>query len=147
MRSEQAVAIPVWQHRAAVWVGRAVVLASVWSFVAIPLHIGAPVLVKHVDMAFDFVGIPAGHTFFHVDPHGLASICKVGRDDQISLLDEGAAGLARMGAIANALLLRTGGCSGCTLSGSCTVCRPLAKLYQDARAPLSYYCQHGRNQD
>ncbi|TDW60696.1 bifunctional lysylphosphatidylglycerol synthetase/lysine--tRNA ligase LysX [Kribbella pratensis] len=64
MRSEQAVAIPVWQHRAAVWVGRAVVLASVWSFVAIPLHIGAPVLVKHVDMAFDFVGIPAGHTFF-----------------------------------------------------------------------------------
>jgi hypothetical protein len=34
-----------------------------------------------------------------------------------------------------------------TLSGSCTVCRPLAKLYQDARAPLSYYCQHGRSQD
>ncbi|MER7251873.1 bifunctional lysylphosphatidylglycerol synthetase/lysine--tRNA ligase LysX [Kribbella sp. NPDC000426] len=64
MRSEQAVVIPVWQHRAAVWVGRVVVLASVWSFLAIPLHIGAPILVKHVDMAFDFVGIPAGHTFF-----------------------------------------------------------------------------------
>ncbi|MFD3402602.1 bifunctional lysylphosphatidylglycerol synthetase/lysine--tRNA ligase LysX [Kribbella sp. NPDC058693] len=64
MRSEQAVVIPVWQHRAAVWVGRVVVLASVWSFVAIPLHIGAPILVKHVDMAFDFVGIPAGHTIF-----------------------------------------------------------------------------------
>lgn len=55
---------PVWQHRSAVWVGRVVVLASVWSFLAIPLHIGAPILVKHVDMAFDFVGIPAGHTFF-----------------------------------------------------------------------------------
>ncbi|WP_371405547.1 bifunctional lysylphosphatidylglycerol synthetase/lysine--tRNA ligase LysX [Kribbella sp. NBC_00662] len=54
----------MWQHRAAVWVGRVVVLASVWSFLAIPLHIGAPVFVKHVDMAFDFVGIPAGHTFF-----------------------------------------------------------------------------------
>ncbi|WP_329003961.1 bifunctional lysylphosphatidylglycerol synthetase/lysine--tRNA ligase LysX [Kribbella sp. NBC_00709] len=54
----------MWQHRSAVWVGRVVVLASVWSFLAIPLHIGAPVLVKHVDMAFDFVGIPAGHTIF-----------------------------------------------------------------------------------
>ncbi|MFI5690890.1 bifunctional lysylphosphatidylglycerol synthetase/lysine--tRNA ligase LysX [Kribbella sp. NPDC051586] len=54
----------MWQHRSAVWVGRVVVLASVWSFLAIPLHIGAPIFVKHVDMAFDFVGIPAGHTFF-----------------------------------------------------------------------------------
>ncbi|WUJ73298.1 bifunctional lysylphosphatidylglycerol synthetase/lysine--tRNA ligase LysX [Kribbella soli] len=64
MRSEQSAVTPVWQHRSAVWVGRVVVLASVWSFLAIPLHIGAPILVKHVDMAFDFVGIPAGHTFF-----------------------------------------------------------------------------------
>ncbi len=56
--------IPVWQHRAAVWVGRVVVLASVWSFIAIPLHVGAPKFVKHVDFAFDFVGIPAGHTIF-----------------------------------------------------------------------------------
>ncbi|WP_238174344.1 bifunctional lysylphosphatidylglycerol synthetase/lysine--tRNA ligase LysX [Kribbella kalugense] len=54
----------MWQHRAAVWVGRVVVLASVWSFLAIPLHVGAPIFVKHVDMAFDFVGIPAGHTIF-----------------------------------------------------------------------------------
>ncbi|TCC11198.1 bifunctional lysylphosphatidylglycerol synthetase/lysine--tRNA ligase LysX [Kribbella soli] len=64
MRSEQAAVIPVWQHRAAVWVGRVVVLASVWSFIAIPLHVGAPKFVKHVDFAFDFVGIPAGHTIF-----------------------------------------------------------------------------------
>jgi lysyl-tRNA synthetase class 2 len=56
--------IPVWQHRAAVWVGRVVVLASVWSFIAIPLHVITPVFVKHADMAFDFVGIPAGHTIF-----------------------------------------------------------------------------------
>jgi uncharacterized Fe-S cluster-containing radical SAM superfamily protein len=27
-----------------------------------------------------FTGCSAGHTFFHVDPHGMASICKVGRD-------------------------------------------------------------------
>lgn len=56
--------IPAWQHRAAVWVGRVVVLASVWSFIAIPLHVAAPIFVKHVDFAFDFVGIPAGHTIF-----------------------------------------------------------------------------------
>ncbi|MEV0114128.1 radical SAM protein [Streptomyces sp. NPDC050844] len=33
-------------------------------------------------------GCNAGHTFFHVDPHGMASICKVGRDNAIPLLIE-----------------------------------------------------------
>ncbi|WP_405562995.1 hypothetical protein [Streptomyces sp. NBC_01180] len=33
-----------------------------------------------------FNGCNAGHTFFHVDPHGMASICKVGRDDAIPLM-------------------------------------------------------------
>jgi hypothetical protein len=47
---------------------------------------------------------------------------------------------------ANALMLRTGGYSGCQISGACTVCRPLAKLYQQAKAPLVSYCQHGRRQ-
>ncbi|HZX08805.1 bifunctional lysylphosphatidylglycerol synthetase/lysine--tRNA ligase LysX [Kribbella sp.] len=64
MRSEQAVVVPVWKQRAAVWVGRIVVLAAVWSFIAIPLRFAQPRLVKHVDVAFDFVGIPAGHTIF-----------------------------------------------------------------------------------
>ncbi|WP_132210059.1 bifunctional lysylphosphatidylglycerol synthetase/lysine--tRNA ligase LysX [Kribbella steppae] len=65
MRSEQAeVVVPQWKHRAAVWVGRIVVAASVWSFIAIPLHLFAPAYVKRVDQAFDFFGIPAGHTFF-----------------------------------------------------------------------------------
>ncbi len=64
MRSEQAEVIPQWQQRAAVWVGRVVVLAAAWSFVAIPLHLFAPAYVKRVDQAFDFFGIPAGHTFF-----------------------------------------------------------------------------------
>lgn len=62
MSAEQV--IPKWQQRAAVWVGRAVVLASVWSFLAIPLHLFAPAYVKKVDLTFDFFGIPAGHTFF-----------------------------------------------------------------------------------
>jgi hypothetical protein len=91
-----------------------------------------------------FTGCNAGHTFFHADPHGMASICKVGRDQQINLLDQGAAGLHAMGPIADHLMARTGGCAGCQLSGTCTVCRPLAKLYQQARAPLESYCQHGR---
>jgi MoaA/NifB/PqqE/SkfB family radical SAM enzyme len=93
-----------------------------------------------------FGGCNAGHTFFHADPHGLASICKVGRDHQVDLLAEGVEGLRKRGAIADQLMLRTGGCSGCQISGSCTVCRPLAKLYQQAKAPLVSYCQHGRRQ-
>jgi hypothetical protein len=89
-----------------------------------------------------FTGCNAGHTFFHVDPHGMASICKVGRDPQIPLMTEGVDGLARLGGIADGLLLRQGGCSGCTLSGSCGTCMPLVTLYRKAKAPLSAYCQH-----
>jgi MoaA/NifB/PqqE/SkfB family radical SAM enzyme len=89
-----------------------------------------------------FTGCNAGHTFFHVDPHGIASICKVGRDPQIPLMTEGVDGLARLGGIADGLLLRQGGCSGCTLSGSCGTCMPLVTLYRKAKAPLSAYCQH-----
>ncbi|HZD14669.1 MAG TPA: radical SAM protein [Pseudonocardiaceae bacterium] len=89
-----------------------------------------------------FTGCNAGHTFFHVDPHGMASICKVGRDPQIALLEEGVEGLGRLGGIADGLLLRQGGCSGCTLSGSCGTCMPLVTLYRKAKAPLSAYCQH-----
>ncbi|MFI9320356.1 radical SAM protein [Kitasatospora aureofaciens] len=98
---------------------------------------------EHLRMRRPFGGCNAGHTFFHADPHGLVSICKIGRDDQISLPTEGIDGLTRLGAIADRLMLRTGGCSGCQLSGSCTVCRPLAKHYQEAKAPLASYCQHG----
>ena len=99
--------------------------------------------VAHLKARKPFTGCNAGHTFFHVDPHGRASICKVGRDEQISLVDEGVDSLARMGHRGQAdASIR--GCSGCALSGTCTVCRPLAKLYQEAKAPLEYYCQHGR---
>ncbi|GAA1990539.1 radical SAM protein [Catenulispora subtropica] len=91
-----------------------------------------------------FGGCNAGHTFFHVDPHGMATVCKIERDVKIDLISEGLAGLERLGQIAAAAHIRTGGCSGCALSGSCTVCRPLAKLYQTAKAPLNTYCQHGR---
>lgn len=98
---------------------------------------------EHLRVRRQFTGCNAGHTFFHMDPHGLVSICKIGRDEQISLPHEGIEGLARLGAIADRLMLRTGGCTGCTLAGSCRVCRPLAKHYQEAKAPLAAYCQHG----
>ncbi|MFH8343778.1 radical SAM protein [Streptomyces sp. NPDC018045] len=98
---------------------------------------------EHLRMRKPFTGCNAGHTFFHVDPHGLASICKIGRDDHINLVEEGLDGLARLGAVADRLMLRTGGCSGCTLAGQCVVCRPLAKHYQEAGAQKETYCQHG----
>ncbi|MET7893201.1 radical SAM protein [Streptomyces mirabilis] len=90
-----------------------------------------------------FKGCNAGHTFFHVNPHGIASICKVGRDPSVNLLTEGLEGLPRLGAIAESLQLRTGGCSGCTKAVTCRTCRPLAKLYQEAGDNRSLYCQHG----
>ncbi|MFF0410099.1 radical SAM protein [Kitasatospora sp. NPDC004745] len=101
----------------------------------------------HLKALERFTGCNAGHTFLHVDPHGRASMCKVGRDEQIDLMAEGVEGLVRLGAIADRLMLRTGGCSGCRLSGLCSVCRPLAKRYQEAKAPLNTYCQHEQKGD
>ena len=89
-----------------------------------------------------FTGCNAGHTFFHVDPHGTASICKIGRDPSIPLITEGVDGLRRLGAIADSLLVRQGGCTGCTLQGTCGTCMPLVQLYRKANAPLAAYCQH-----
>ncbi|MER5887113.1 radical SAM protein [Streptomyces sp. NPDC001941] len=96
-----------------------------------------------VDRSEIFAGCPAGHTFFHVDPHGLVTMCKVGRENPINLIVEGLDGLLRLPGIADAQMLRTGGCAGCKLSKTCRVCRPLAKAHQEAKAPLASYCQHG----
>nr|WP_254399288.1 radical SAM protein [Streptomyces sp. AC602_WCS936] len=90
-----------------------------------------------------FTGCNAGRTFFHVNPHGIASVCKVGRDPSVNLVTEGVSALTRLGAIAEYLQLRTGGCSGCTKVGACRTCRPLAKLYQEAGDRRELYCQHG----
>jgi hypothetical protein len=99
---------------------------------------------RHLRERTAFAGCNAGHTFFHADPHARVSICKVGRDDQIDLMAEGIEGLRRLPGAADKLMLRTGGCTGCQLSGSCLVCRPLAKQFQQAQAPLASYCQHGQ---
>ncbi|MFD7669838.1 radical SAM protein [Streptomyces anulatus] len=97
----------------------------------------------HIMARSVFTGCNAGRTFFHVNPHGIASVCKVGRDPSVNLVTEGVAALTRLGAIAESLQLRTGGCSGCTKVGTCRTCRPLAKLYQDAGDRRELYCQHG----
>jgi MoaA/NifB/PqqE/SkfB family radical SAM enzyme len=91
-----------------------------------------------------YTGCNAGITHFHADPHGRASICKVGRDHQVDLIAEGADGLRRLAAVADSLLTRHSGCSGCTLQKTCGTCMPLASLYRQAKAPLEVFCQHGR---
>ncbi|MFD0857330.1 radical SAM protein [Actinomadura adrarensis] len=42
---------------------------------------------EHLRKRKVFTGCHAGHTFFHVDPHGNACICKVGREDVLSEAD------------------------------------------------------------
>ena len=90
-----------------------------------------------------YTGCNAGITHFHADPHGLASICKIGRQNQVDLIAEGTGGLARLAEFADEQLTRHGGCSGCTLQKTCGTCMPLATLYREAQAPLAVFCQHG----
>lgn len=97
---------------------------------------------RHLTKPRPFTGCDAGHTSFHVDPHGRASICKIGREPSIALTGDGIEGLHRLGGIADQLLRRQGGCSGCTLSAMCGTCMPLAAKYREASAPLERYCQH-----
>jgi hypothetical protein len=90
-----------------------------------------------------YTGCNAGITHFHADPHGKASICKIGRGSQVDLITKGAGGLRRLAVIADRLVTRHGGCSGCALQKTCGTCMPLADLYRQASAPLETYCQHG----
>jgi MoaA/NifB/PqqE/SkfB family radical SAM enzyme len=102
---------------------------------------------EHLRNRRAFTGCNAGHTFFHVDPFGKASICKVGREPNIPLVEEGVQGLARLGEIADGLLLRQGACTGCGLQGTCGTCMPLVQLYRKAKAPLATYCQHRETEE
>ncbi|MBO2455378.1 radical SAM protein [Actinomadura barringtoniae] len=119
---------------------------EVYSNMSPTIHGGAETLpsqsVEHLRKRKPFTGCNAGHTFFHVDPHGKASICKIGREPNVDLLTEGADGLRGLGEIADGLLLRQGGCTGCQLQGTCGTCMPLVQLYRKAESPLATYCQH-----
>lgn len=90
-----------------------------------------------------YTGCNAGITHFHTDPHGKASVCKVGRDPQIDLIAEGPEGLRKLAEAGDRLTTRHGGCTGCTLQKTCGTCMPLVNLYRQAQAPLETYCQHG----
>jgi MoaA/NifB/PqqE/SkfB family radical SAM enzyme len=90
-----------------------------------------------------YTGCNAGITHFHTDPHGKASICKVGRDPQVDLIAEGPEGLRKLAEAGDRLTTRHGGCTGCTLQKTCGTCMPLVNLYGQAQAPLETYCQHG----
>ncbi|MEU1813470.1 radical SAM protein [Micromonospora aurantiaca (nom. illeg.)] len=118
----------------------------VYSNISPTIYGGDEVLVAqspdHLRRRTPFTGCNAGHTFFHADPFGVASICKVGRDPSIPLMEEGVEGLRRLGGIADQLLGRQGGCTGCTLQKTCGTCMPLVTLYRKAKAPLATYCQH-----
>ncbi|GAA0345560.1 radical SAM protein [Actinoallomurus spadix] len=103
--------------------------------------------VEHLRERKPFTGCNAGHSFFHVDPHGTASICKIGRNPNIPLVAEGVEGLRRLGEIADSLLLRQGGCTGCSLQSTCGTCMPLVQLYRKAKAPLATYCQHRESRE
>ncbi|MGH3626577.1 MAG: hypothetical protein ACRDRL_03935, partial [Sciscionella sp.] len=54
----------------------------------------------------------------------------------------GTSGLGRLGDIADGLLRRQGGCTGCGLQSTCGTCMPLVQPYRRAAAPLAMYCQH-----
>ena len=52
---------------------------------------------KYLRKRKPFTGCNAGHTFFHADPFGHASICKIGREPHIPLMQDGIEGLKRLG--------------------------------------------------
>ena len=119
---------------------------DVYSNMSPTIHGGAETLpsqsVEHLRKRKPFTGCNAGHTFFHVNPYGKASICKIGREPNVDLTVEGVEGLLRLNEVADGLLLRQDGCTGCTLQGTCGTCMPLVQLYRKAQAPLATYCQH-----
>ena len=148
-----------WPSSAVIWNRRLLTAGGWWSArlsatalswpatdISPTIHGGSEVLPSQAREVLrtrkPYTGCNAGITHFHTDPHGRASICKVGRDPQVDLITEGAPGLRRLAAVADALVTRHGGCSGCTLQKTCGTCMPLASLYRQAKAPLDVFCQH-----
>lgn len=93
-----------------------------------------------------YTGCNAGITHFHADPHGKASICKVGRDPQVDLIAEGVDGLRRLAAAADSLLTRHGGCSlrrpDCRRAGTQAVMANACRAGQVDPPPASFPRSH-----
>ncbi|MHB1772053.1 MAG: radical SAM protein [Acidimicrobiales bacterium] len=90
-------------------------------------------------------GCNAGVTHFHVDPHGVASICKVSRKDtdSVDLMAVGLEGLHKLRDTSDRLLARHDICTGCVLQQTCGTCMPMVNLYRQAKAPPKVFCQYG----
>ena len=93
-----------------------------------------------------FPGCDAGNSYFHVDPLGRASICKVGREPNVMLHHEGLDGLRRLPAIAKSLLARDGDCSGCSIQAGCSTCPVIVRNYRRAAASPSFFCNHAKKE-
>ncbi|MBT8227428.1 MAG: hypothetical protein KJO75_18290, partial [Dactylosporangium sp.] len=96
-----------------------------------------------------FTDCAAGRTFFHVDSTGHATICKIERGVRVDLLTEGLDGLRRLAPAADVAMLRAGACRDCPAMGTCGTCPPLARRFQEAKAPTSHYCRQpgGRGEE
>ncbi|WP_030618214.1 radical SAM protein [Streptomyces fulvoviolaceus] len=137
--AHEAEAMRALAHRYASRVREYAQMSPTFAGGADPLAEQAP---EYLRNETPFTGCDAGHTSLNVNPFGLASVCKVSRDNPIPLLKEGVAGLARLGAIADRALQRQDACTGCALQKKCTKCMPLVKMHRRADAPLNRYCQH-----
>jgi len=89
-----------------------------------------------------FKGCGAGKSFFHADPMGKGSICMTGRDQTVDIINEGVAGLDKLPVIADQMLTRGDGCTGCNLALSCATCPVIVNKYRMAKADKAFFCQH-----
>lgn len=89
--------------------------------------------------SFDRCG--AGVESFHVDPHGNATMCKIGRDTKIDLTHEPASAMARLASSAQLKLVRSGDCTSCTSQSACVTCPVIVEQYRSAQAEATTYCR------
>lgn len=87
-----------------------------------------------------YVECMAGRTFFHVDSIGRGSICKIAREPNVNLLDDGIEGFSKLPGIAEQLLRPPFLCKSCTLRNSCNTCPPRLALYQRSEVVPLYVC-------
>ena len=88
-----------------------------------------------------FDGCSAGAEFFHVDPQGRASMCKLSRSFSVQLSTDYTDKMSDLAAEARASLSRHGRCAGCTVSELCSTCPILVENYRTAGAASAIYCE------
>jgi len=94
--------------------------------------------VKPIKKRSAFADCEAGRSFFHVDPLGRASICKIARDPYIRLNTDD---ISLLVPIADELLARSDACKMCNMQSRCSTCPPMVADYRMAGAPREFFCQ------